>query len=111
MLGFGQTEEYEKYDAQNVIDAQGMFMCPGLIDGHIHLESTFLAPREFCSIVAMHGTSAVICDPHEIANVIGLPGIDYFLRSKHRIACQGLCYDAIMCTRYAHGNIRCSTSS
>jgi adenine deaminase len=81
-VGFGQTEEYGKYDAQNVIDAQGMFMCPGLIDGHIHLESTFLAPKEFCSIVAMHGTSAVICDPHEIANVIGLPGIDYFLRSS-----------------------------
>jgi len=81
-VGFGQTEEYRKYDAQNVIDAQGMFMCPGLIDGHIHLESTFLAPKEFCSIVAMHGTSAVICDPHEIANVIGLPGIDYFLRSS-----------------------------
>lgn len=81
-VGFGQTEEYGKYDAQNVINAQGRFMCPGLIDGHIHLESTFLAPREFCSIVAMHGTSAVICDPHEIANVIGLPGIDYFLRSS-----------------------------
>jgi adenine deaminase len=81
-VGFGQTGEYGKYDAQNVIDAQGMFMCPGLIDGHIHLESTFLAPKEFCSIVAMHGTSAVICDPHEIANVIGLPGIDYFLRSS-----------------------------
>ena len=47
-----------------------------------NLESTFLAPREFCSIVAIHGTSAVICDPHEIANVIGLPGIDYFLRSS-----------------------------
>src|ERR1051326_1820857 len=81
-VGFGQNEEYGKYDAQNVIDAQGMFMCPGLIDGHIHLESTFLSPKEFCSIVAMHGTSAVICDPHEIANVIGLPGIDYFLRSS-----------------------------
>ncbi len=81
-VGFGQTEEYEEYDAQNVIDVQGRFMCPGLIDGHIHLESTFLAPPEFCSIAALHGTSAVICDPHEIANVIGLSGIDYFLRSS-----------------------------
>ena len=44
-------------------------MCPGLIDGHIHLESTFLSPVEFCNVVALHGTSAVICDPHEIANV------------------------------------------
>ena len=81
-VGFGHTEEYKEYDAQDIIDAQGSFMCPGLIDGHIHLESTFLVPREFCSIVAAHGTSAVICDPHEIANVLGLPGIDYFLNSS-----------------------------
>ena len=78
-VGFGQTEEYREDGIQNVIDAQGRFMCPGLIDGHIHLESTFLAPKEFCSIATLHGTSAVICDPHEIANVLGLAGIDYFL--------------------------------
>ena len=81
-VGLGHPEEYKEYDAQDIIDAQGRFMCPGLIDGHIHLESTFLVPREFCSIVASHGTSAVICDPHEIANVLGLPGIDYFLNSS-----------------------------
>ena len=81
-VGFSKTEEYREYHTQNVIDAQGRFMCPGLIDGHIHLESTFLAPREFCSIAALHGTSAVICDPHEIANVLGLEGIDYFLHSR-----------------------------
>ena len=81
-VGFGHTEEYKEYDAKDIIDVQGRFMCPGLIDGHIHLESTFLVPREFCSIVASHGTSAVICDPHEIANVLGLPGIDYFLNSS-----------------------------
>src|ERR687886_654696 len=80
-VGFGPTEEYKARDTRNVIDAQGRFMCPGLIDGHIHLESTFLAPREFCSVAALHGTSAVICDPHEIANVLGLAGIDYFLHS------------------------------
>ena len=81
-VGFGQTEEYRWHGTQNVIDARGKFMCPGLIDGHIHLESTFLAPREFCSIAALHGTAAVICDPHEIANVLGLAGIDYFLHSS-----------------------------
>jgi adenine deaminase len=81
-VGFGETEEFREYDAQNVIDVQGRFMCPGLIDGHIHLESTFLDPRQFCNVVALHGTSAVICDPHEIANVLGLRGIDYFLQSS-----------------------------
>src|SRR5919199_4793903 len=81
-VGFGPTEEYKAHDTRNVISTQGRFMCPGLIDGHIHLESTFLTPREFCSIAALHGTSAVICDPHEIANVLGLAGIDYLLSSS-----------------------------
>jgi adenine deaminase len=76
--GFG-----EGYAAKNFYDAQGKFMCPGLIDGHIHLESTFLSPIEFCNVVALHGTSAVICDPHEIANVLGLRGIDYVLQTSH----------------------------
>jgi len=56
-------------------------MCPGLIDGHIHIESTFLFTSEFCNVVATHGTSAVICDPHERANVLGLIGLDYFIQS------------------------------
>ena len=56
-------------------------MCPGLIDGHIHIESTFLSPSEFCSLVAVHETSAVICDPHERANVLGPMGLDYFIQS------------------------------
>ena len=76
-VGFG-----EAYDAKKLYDAQGRYMCPGLIDGHIHIESTFLSPREFCNVAAMHGTSVVVCDPHEIANVLGLRGIDYFLQSS-----------------------------
>jgi len=77
-VGFG-----EGYVAKNTFDARRKFMCPGLIDGHIHLESTFLSPIEFCNVVALHGTSAVICEPHEIANVLGLRGIDYFLQTSH----------------------------
>ena len=76
-VGFG-----ESYDSKEVHDAQGRFMCPGLIEGHIHIESTFVSPREFCRVVARYGTSAVICDPHEIANVLGPKAIGYFLQSS-----------------------------
>ena len=54
-------------------------MCPGLIEGHIHIEFSFLSIREFCNVVTLHATSAVICDPHEINNVLGLGGIDYII--------------------------------
>ncbi len=83
-VGF-TTEGDEAYNTKNMYDAQGRYMCPGLIDGHIHLESTFLSPREFCKVVAPHGTSAVICDPHEIANVLGLKGINYLLQESVRL--------------------------
>jgi adenine deaminase len=72
----------ENYDSKKSYDALGRFMCPGLIEGHIHIESTFLSIREFCNVVASHGTSAVLCDPHEIANVLGLRGIDYIIQSS-----------------------------
>ena len=62
-------------------------MCPGLIDGHIHIESTFLSPNEFCNVVGAPGISAVICDPHEIVNVLRPIGFDYFIpcRYRHRL--------------------------
>ncbi len=50
------------YDAKQYYNAKGRYMCPGLIDGHIHIESTFLSPGEFCNVVTPHGTLSVICD-------------------------------------------------
>ena len=73
----------ENINAESVFDAQGRFMSLGLIDGHIHIESTFLSPTEFCNMVAPHGTSAVICDPHEITNVLGYSWDDYILQLTH----------------------------
>jgi adenine deaminase len=70
------------YAAQTLYDAKGRFMCPGLIEGHIHTESTLLSIREFCNIVSLHGTSVIVCDPHEIANVFGIGGIDFLLESS-----------------------------
>ncbi len=76
VLGFG------KYEAREVVDAGGRHLCPGFLDGHIHIESTLLTPPEFARVVAPHGTCAVVCDPHEIANVMGPAGIEYMLAAS-----------------------------
>ena len=67
------------------LDVSGQVICPGLIDGHIHLESTLLAPPEFARAVVPHGTTAVVCDPHEIVNVAGRLGLDYILGFRERL--------------------------
>ena len=62
-------------EATEVIDAKGRFMIPGLCDGHMHIESGMLTPAEFARAVIPHGTTTIFHDPHEIANVLGLPGV------------------------------------
>ncbi|MFN0116091.1 MAG: adenine deaminase [Paracoccaceae bacterium] len=58
-----------------VVEAGGRFMIPGLCDGHMHIESGMLTPAEFAAAVIPHGTTTMFHDPHEIANVLGLPGV------------------------------------
>ena len=67
------------YRARRVVDLAGRFICPGFIDAHVHLESSMVSPAEFARAVLPHGTTAVVCDPHEIANVLGLAGVQYIL--------------------------------
>ncbi|MBU2648074.1 adenine deaminase [bacterium] len=74
-IGFGD------YEAETVVDADGLYMAPGFIDGHIHFESTMLTLPEFARAVVQRGATAVVIDPHEIANVLGLDGIRYVLHS------------------------------
>ncbi len=69
------------YDGEENVDMAGKFICPGFIDGHIHLESSMVSPAEFEKAVLPHGTTAVITDPHEISNVAGLQGLDYMLEA------------------------------
>ncbi|MBW2638064.1 MAG: cation diffusion facilitator family transporter, partial [Deltaproteobacteria bacterium] len=61
------------------------FIIPGFIDSHIHIESSMLTPSEFARISAIHGTIAAVCDPHEIANVLGMRGIDYMIEDAQRV--------------------------
>ena len=71
-----------EFDGEDEIDIGGRIICPGLIDGHIHIESSMISPSEFAGAVAPHGTTAVIADPHEIANVAGEEGIRYMLEAS-----------------------------
>ncbi|MHC4779824.1 MAG: adenine deaminase [Planctomycetota bacterium] len=63
------------------IDGKGLIAVPAFIDGHIHLESSLLTPDQFATAVVPRGTAAVVCDPHEIANVAGLPGLRYIVEA------------------------------
>lgn len=71
-----------KYDGDEEIDVQGKYLSPGFIDGHVHIESSMVEVREFAKAVVPLGTTSVVIDPHEIANVFGLEGIQYMLRSS-----------------------------
>ena len=71
-----------KYKGKKEIDVKGAYLAPGFIDGHIHLESSMLTIPEFAKTVLPLGTTSVIIDPHEIANVLGLDGIKYFINSS-----------------------------
>ena len=73
------------YEGEQEVDLSGKIICPGFLDGHIHLESSMVAPEEFTRAVVPHGTTGVITDPHEIANVAGAEGIEYMLEATKRL--------------------------
>ena len=79
VVGFGD------YRARRVIDLRGSYLAPSLIDGHFHVESSMLTAPEFARAVVPHGTGAVVIDPHEYANVLGLDGIRYVLESSKKL--------------------------
>jgi adenine deaminase len=71
--------------AEEVIDARNLIALPGFIDAHMHIESSMLVPRQLAKAVLLHGTTTVIADPHEIANVLGTEGVEYIVRSTEGI--------------------------
>ncbi|OWJ79447.1 adenine deaminase [Haematobacter genomosp. 1] len=68
-------------DGREVLDVAGAFLSPGLIDTHMHVESSMVTPATYCDAVLAHGVTTVVWDPHEFANVHGIPGVDYAIRA------------------------------
>lgn len=73
------------YEGIREVDCSGKYIVPGLIDGHIHLESSMMQPAGFVRAVLPHGTTALVTDPHEIANVCGREGIDYMYKATREM--------------------------
>jgi adenine deaminase len=73
------------YTGKSEIDLAGRFVTPGFIDGHVHIESSMLSPLEFARAVLPAGTTTVVADPHEIANVAGIKGIQYMMQASENI--------------------------
>jgi adenine deaminase len=70
---------FGSYEGRRTINVSGKILVPGFIDTHLHIESSLVTPHEFDRCVTPRGVTTAICDPHEIANVCGVPGIQYFL--------------------------------
>lgn len=79
------TGDYANAEADIIRDLEGKTVCPGFMDGHIHIESTMLMPEAFAKVALPHGTTAVAMDPHEITNVCGTDGIDFMLQASENL--------------------------
>lgn len=108
IAGVGQYS----WTAQQTISASGRFVLPGLIDAHMHLESTLLSPSELARVVVPYGTTTIIADPHEIANVLGIRGIELLLATS-----EGLPLDiffmapsCVPCTDWEHAGATLSAA-
>jgi len=76
---------YDRYEGRETIDGGGRIAVPGFIDTHCHVESSLVTPQEFERCVLPHGVTTAICDPHEMANVLGAAAFDFFLASSERM--------------------------
>ena len=74
-----------QYSGEEEVDCTGLYLCPGFVAAHIHVESTMAVPDEFARAVAMSGTTTVVADPHEIVNVCGAPAVEWLLKASEAL--------------------------
>lgn len=77
------------YEGEQVIDLEGKYVAPGLIDAHMHMESTLVTPDQMAKIIVPRGTTTVIADPHEIANVLGIKGVEFMMEATEGTVLNG----------------------
>ena len=90
------AEILNEFSTAQVYNAEGRAIIPGLTDAHIHIESSMLVPSEFARLAVVHGTVASVSDPHEIANVLGLEGIEFMIRNGRKVPFR-FCFGAPSC--------------
>jgi adenine deaminase len=73
------------YHGKNEVHLKGKYVVPGLIDGHFHIESSMLLPSNLAAALLIHGTTTIVTDPHEIANVMGMDGIRFMLEESRLV--------------------------
>ena len=78
------------YEGKEVYDGSGLFVLPGLMDAHIHVESSLLSPEAFARLAVAHGTTGIVADPHELVNVCGIAGAEYVKEAFSRIRKEGV---------------------
>lgn len=79
------TKKCENFEAEKIVDGNGKYMIPGLIDIHMHIESSMMTPAPFCYHLAKNGVTTIVAEPHEIANVFGKRGIDAMIKAADNI--------------------------
>ena len=84
-FGQGRILGFSRFDARQVVDGGGRWLLPGFIDGHVHIESSMLCPARFAELVLPFGTTTIMADPHEIANVKGMAGLRYMLEASREL--------------------------
>ena len=82
----GRIIAFEGLRAKEIFDARGLYLAPGFVDCHIHIESSLLVPHQFARACLRHGTTAVFADPHEIANVFGEAGVEFMLEDSQDLS-------------------------
>lgn len=75
----------DSYEGHEVIELDGRYIAPGLIDGHVHIESSMATPEQYARAIVPRGTTTIIADPHEVANVNGMDGIEYILNASESV--------------------------